>query len=445
MSGSQLYSWLKNRETEGDLESSGRFTIDRTRAWEKLGAFQLPFKQAWVLKIVQSAVSLSASKISVTQSREDTSFYIHGPITFHHQMVEEAVFNVEETSDRSLQHFSVAVRALAERKTWPFSITYPDGETWAWNGEAFEPLEAEKLSPAGALAITVAHFVFGQSRSVFSLSHSLASRQRASIARALQSYCHLAPVPIEVDHWPVNGTKRDRYFGVGNESRPIFLLTPPVEEELPPVKVPNPKEWLKPPFGPDPTVSVVGVAECVELPHRAAALGLVSLMLQKKRVSRTLSYHEPKKRPSRLIWLMDGVVVQTEELPFEQYVAFGAVVSADGLATDLTGFSIRSTASKRRRIQLALRCLARELEHKYRDLDSSEVKVRHAAGPALAGGLFGALVGVIKPVLGIPFLAGAGYQHFMNERRSAKLEEALLEGMKHLQRSVQRWVIKNRG
>lgn len=58
-----LQNWLHSVGSQGALESEGDFSIAQDKAWEKLGAFQLPFTGAWVLKLVQAAVAGEATSI----------------------------------------------------------------------------------------------------------------------------------------------------------------------------------------------------------------------------------------------------------------------------------------------------------------------------------------------------------------------------------------------
>ncbi|CAN0485499.1 unnamed protein product, partial [Phaeothamnion confervicola] len=56
---------LRGLHAEGRLDSKGVFTVDLDRAFKTLERLTLLDPQDWILKAIQSAVALGASKIDV--------------------------------------------------------------------------------------------------------------------------------------------------------------------------------------------------------------------------------------------------------------------------------------------------------------------------------------------------------------------------------------------
>lgn len=69
MKRSELESFLQRTRSAGALDSEGHFTLNVAQAMEKLGKFQLPAPEFFVLKAIQAGVSAGAPCIKVTTAR----------------------------------------------------------------------------------------------------------------------------------------------------------------------------------------------------------------------------------------------------------------------------------------------------------------------------------------------------------------------------------------
>lgn len=96
---------------EGELDSSGQFTLDWTKALEKLGRYQNDAPGFWVVKFLQAAVASGARILSINQSARTTllSFRPRLPAS----EVVAALKTLEPSPVRALAHMQTAVQAMS--------------------------------------------------------------------------------------------------------------------------------------------------------------------------------------------------------------------------------------------------------------------------------------------------------------------------------------------
>lgn len=88
---SGIQDFVAGQAGVGQRDSEGEFTINQTKAWEKLGALALPNEMAWIAKIVQSAMAARVA-LAVQQSRDETIFTWGSGVDWSHAQLEGAVF-----------------------------------------------------------------------------------------------------------------------------------------------------------------------------------------------------------------------------------------------------------------------------------------------------------------------------------------------------------------
>lgn len=91
--------FLEELRGEGRPDSEGRFSVDHVRAGELLQRYRLPSASMWVLKAVQAAVALGASRVDVTAEGDRV----------------EVRYAARGRSDRGLRHQALAVEAASGR------------------------------------------------------------------------------------------------------------------------------------------------------------------------------------------------------------------------------------------------------------------------------------------------------------------------------------------
>ncbi|MFN8610255.1 MAG: hypothetical protein U0931_22150 [Vulcanimicrobiota bacterium] len=181
---------------EGELDSSGQFTLDWSKALEKLGRYQHEAPGFWVVKLLQAAVASGARLLNIKQGARTTSLSFRPHLSA--SKIVTALQSLEPSPITALAHMQTGVQALSflpecrhrlslfldSQKLAEYSIEQarlvgpcPD------HGEAFPRLEFERewLKPPGML--------FGRE----------ASRRYADENLFLQEVGRFAPIEIRVD------------------------------------------------------------------------------------------------------------------------------------------------------------------------------------------------------------------------------------------------------
>ncbi len=335
---SVLEQWLTEQSAGGE-RSSGTFTIASERAWEKLGSCQLPSETAWILKLVQAACRSGASSLSIVQTRSKSSVTIHGVSNWSQDVVEAAVLG-NSASHPAVGHLAIALRALLVSQR-PLSLTYPEGVSVIWNGQAFCP--AHKGSGvAGSWTLEVSHSHSGRWAFPLTGTHREATRYAAGIARELIRDCCLASVPIRLDGRLINGLGHlDEVRGSGQRTllnvvpleakEPAHPLWPPEVGQDSSYPFLNPEAFEPLSFeGESAAVALVLNHEAPSEDHLVPALDLESF----------------REDESRFLWMHDGIVVQREPLRVSGVLSLVVIASVGELPTDLSGLSLARSRLK---------------------------------------------------------------------------------------------------
>lgn len=422
-----LHSWLQAQESAGTLESQGRFTLEQSKAWEKLGAYQLPFQDAWVLKLVQAAAASPGTRLAVRLTRVECAFEFKGPPDWNPEGLKNAIFDINRPADDALGHLAVAIRSMALLKTRPFSIEYPSGENEAWTGEAFAELPQTE-NPDCSFAVTVANYKFGESGSFFSLSRGRGSEFRARITRTLSSSCHLCSDCLTLDSRSPGGFVADPKFGNTERSALVAVLRAPVHQDWPPLGVAGQAS----PMAKMGHLAVVagrtpGTAAPIFSTAALVALGYRKTMERRDmRLDRVV--WEPAPHESEILWHCDGVVIEREKLSGNSCVGLGLLVSAKGLRTDLTGLRPLDNDEKRHRLRSAL-FLLEQLLVEFSSRDGGFKVKAFSPGVGLTGAAGLALLFSV-PLLGAAVMTKAGVDLVSLEKRRASLESRYREGLR---------------
>lgn len=359
-----LELFLQQQTAEGEQQGQGAFTIDAARAWDLLAAQAQPFEQAWVLKLAQAACAARCTQFRVTQLADTTTFTFPGA-TWNWPELNAALGRLAEGSAGALDHLATALRWLARTVDRPFKLSLFDGQLVRWDGSTFV-VEGAGGSGSGAEPwLCVEHQTAEQQASLLSRLTRPGVGFAASIAQVLHRRAYTSPVPPLLDGLCLAGLHRDSRFS-GLNARPLILLSSPPRpplEELPMLLVPD---WAK--VGteielrgvdPEPVsnsrhgIATLLVAYSME---RAVSRGFVSSRRDGQR--RDL----PQARSSYLLWVLDGVVIEEEELPLGTAVGFAVALSAKGLRTDLSGFALVQDRLRSARRRAALEALHEQLD-----------------------------------------------------------------------------------
>ncbi|MFA5504577.1 MAG: hypothetical protein WC314_13220 [Vulcanimicrobiota bacterium] len=425
MSSFSLHEWLQSEQAAGTLDSEGEFTIAQSKAWEKLGAFQLPFPEAWVLKLVQAALAWGKSRVAVVQTREETRFDLFNVPDWAPTELERAIFDTQHKAEGSLNHLAVAVRALALQRTRPFSLRYADGSQVAWNGSAFTPLDPDDAKP-GVFTLTVTNYRADESKLFFSTGHGNAARFRVQVSKALTDHCHLSGDRITLDTRPLISYWTDPDFGKTESSHPLTVVKAAPLAEWKPMVVEG--HFMSPLAKFTEKNVEMMMPPGISSRNTFSTAAILSFFCRNELVRESLQldkwlYHPLNKR-SQVLWYSDGVIVSREPLSFDSTVGLGVIVSAEGLPTDLTGFTPLKGPEKEARVARSLAALRPELSRLQEAVGEAPFAVTGQRVPTVVSGLIGAGVAFALPVLGVPWVLASGYKIAKGIKENSSLETA---------------------
>lgn len=397
---SELFQWVGSLANEGTWESEGRFTLEKDKAWAKLSAYQLPFPEAWVLKLVQAAVTSAIPELRVKQRGSETTFHFVGQTSWNEERLTEALFSTDSVIDQSLVPLAVAIRYLAAGAERLLALHYPDGSTQVWDGEAFHTETSPY--PTEHFALTV--FSAKKDGLRWLSPPALAAGESASVGKVLANFAYPSPLPILVDGRRINGFSSDPDGGASSTTAPFALLPFKAELQLPEFRFWRDWEW-KPELE---EISLEVGGELEELRGESLSCGMLACL-----TACIKEVPDPPRfdsQPNFIKWVRDGVVVRAEPIKALGAVGITVLISAEGLRTDLSGLSLAEDhmmVARRKQAKSRVRAKLYELLDKDTHVGVSirmKGRVHKAAMVALAG------LGLIQPIfLGMAGVAAAQY------------------------------------
>lgn len=424
----ELEIFLLSQAGEGKQESRGSFTLAREEALKRIAQFQLPFKGAWAVKLMQAAVAGDAvNPIRVDLLASTVAFYF-AQANFTLDDLEESFFNPEPSANRSLRHLLSGLWAVGLDLRWGFQVAFPGCETTLiWNGAELSRVPTEQKR--NCMTITLAPLQ--QKSSLAWAAGMLTSADRnAEILLTLQQYCYACPVPLTVDARRVDALQR--VVSQRRDPNSFLLKTAIAESSLPPFVIP-PGTFTPPSgiaFATDPLrISGGGWGNISQelkerLPSSDQAGVAYALCVHMKTVKqgKKVIWAEDKG-PSALLWILDGAVVNEEKLPgVPLHVSVRIFVSAEGLKTDLSTFRLVESEQRSARLNQARKDVAQALQS-IKASDFNDLVQRGHKRHLLGGGLIVAVgIGTIL-VLSVPFYGVAAIAYGAWTMRSAGTTE----------------------
>lgn len=374
MSASQLESYLKSLET-GQVESEGEFSIDVDKALEKLAAYQLPFKYAWVLKLVQAAVASGAAELDIKQTSSET--YFRFPIPWSLDELEEA-FHKPPGSDSALSHLMTGLWSASLNDGRPFLLRAAGSQALMWTGREMRRVPKENKALQG---VEVSHRRLSQGKAFPILNWLQSADVNSSISRLLTQRACFSPIPIRVDRrqlephgYPTHQWENNHYLKFGWKAGDEYDLSLPIQT----------------------FVRKQGLAKA--LPQRVQSSYYLTAHLGTHKLDSATNNWvlRPKKQPSRIVWVVDGVVLRDDPISEEEsWISVLIVASAEGLRTDLTGFDFQDDEELARRTEQACLGVSQTLN------EPTEVTFDHIIGEVLPGSnIFGGVASYVGGSIG---------------------------------------------
>lgn len=464
-----LGAFLAQQSAAGEVDSRGDFTVSHHEAVKKLARFALPRSHAWVCKLVQAAVRWGCFRLNLKQSRTESQFHLR--FREVHQIPNEDAIVAGLVSGRvsgpeAMDALAMALRALVEQAKLSFVLVSDNGKSPPrpiYAGYHYGHVsETERMNPrfrpGPGLTLTVYHhrpYKEGPA-DVWDLLPPL-HRGDVPIARELDQYAYVCPIPVSIDGRLVDGFLQASALKFSHSHRPLVQgglsgleYSPPrmrlpadFEEKVLSITT-HPKRALR---------TYGGRKEA------AAAFLLTYLVPADTRMPGNL----PQKR-SRLHWVADGVIVETETLEVETSdLSLEIYANASGLPTDLTGFTTLDNDQRAlRRAEILKGVGARFADLKARDTDFFRDDVDHFSPVdrqadatetvqkrkkiMLGGTGTGLALTLVNPVLGVSTTVAAlvgGYKAGLSRvdresvlRRRNLLERRLVSDFETLQKAL---------
>ena len=316
--------FLSNSQQPGKLDSEGSFGISREKALQKVASLGLPFSYAWALKFVQAAVEAKTRKVEVKLTKEQINLEFPSKAHWDLSHLDQAFFLQEASRDLAHDHL---IRALwSVHKSFRFRLNF-GGQLLRWDGKKMTLVGDPDASKA-ILTLTVET---GGSTVSF-LRYFKTARVNAGVSKVLQDWAFAAPIPVKVDGRKINTLHACPTHREGMKKQvlaAVFLQSADPKLSLP---------WKADKWSP--ISRQIGV-------ENVQNIGCCALLTIRSKYSagEMRQFRWSGKPPGSLFyWVQSGVVIQSERLPsLGVGLSWAVLLSADGLETDLTSFSLQET------------------------------------------------------------------------------------------------------
>jgi len=212
----QVEDLLAQLTQEGELQSSGQFTLDVSRAKETLAKYQFADPYYYVLKLVQAAVVGGAREFSVKSGSTEVAAAMLGLGFTPHQLENLLYSLLADDQGRALRHLAMSVNAAVNTRASQITIQSFDGReglevTWTRDGQKATRWAPDKpyaqtrfvmkRTTADVISETIANL---GSRDIFSmLSGGPKGMDREQ--KLIYDHCALCTLPISINGKPCPG------------------------------------------------------------------------------------------------------------------------------------------------------------------------------------------------------------------------------------------------
>lgn len=344
-------AFLDSQGSDGTFQDRSGWTISTEGALAKVSEFQLPYKGAWVVKVVQAAVLLGATAIKIQCTNLAT--YVNFP---HPQSEGFDLETLESTLPRpdlepggAVSHLRCALWNLGIKKGRKFRVAFQgDSQTLLCDDGV---LKKAPSKPSATFGLTLYYPSSSWRELGLDVRGAQARESHSSIQVALRQKCFTCPVPLTLDGRRVDSLQDCPSHG-GPRKQTLALTFS--QGELPEFPFSSrslkrahhrwgvldrrvlDKEWEK--AEPEPRTSLA-MLTAAYLKHEES----------NELVGGLQSY---------ISWIQDGVVVSKDTIPIHPgSTAVGCFLSAEGLPCDLTTLQLRQSEEQERRRGLAISLL----------------------------------------------------------------------------------------
>jgi hypothetical protein len=430
VSDADLGSFIATAGDLGRFDSEGVFTISQREAFQKLGSFQLPRSEAWILKILQAAVASGATRFEIKQLRDQTWFHFTPAKSLKSGELAQAILAREGSKLPALDHLSVGLRAVGFGGGRKFAVRLGE-DVLGWDGCKLAHDQSPFKFPAGGGATVCVGVAHPEKSLLKSEMEELANR------------AEVCPIPIFCNGSrleSLSGPLVDPGHGLG---RRVILSVGwcPYSSDwgLPELTLPSDvrlqKHGLR--FSDKFTDDRVFLVDGDPAQRSISSVTKLSYgyHVDSHRSSMGRFRFHNKPRHSYIHWVRDGVVVDRHRWKFEpSAVAFDLYLSAHGLPTDISGLRVVRRPDVAHRVGRALPWVS--LQAQNTSLALSKRVPRPFGYHAALAGLFGFLA-VTNPAAALFQVLAGGVAATQLALSLYDKHQLMADAARHLERVAQ--------
>ena len=361
----RLDEFLDSARAEGVTDSEGVFTISHVQAMQKMARYSLPYPEAWILKIIQSAVIWEAGEIVIEQSRLYTTIEFCPSEKKNIPTEQDVVATLIGDSAASavpVGKLCLGLRSLVRLEDYSFILTLNTGRNEVRplyagrDAQALTQLHRLRLSrrKSPGIKIVVIHLREGENvvgRLIYPFVPWL--RRDRQIASEIGRSAGACSVPIVLNGRPLTNLLETINYGFNSKTRPLHLSGVSLTGQSLLNLGAGTRETHLPYY-----------SRNVELEQAEGTRSDFSAwyLCQVKRKA-VLPERSPglEQTTHEIHWICDGVVVQCDTFLLPTHlVKLVIFLNADGLQTDITGMLLKETDEKTERWECHLDLIKKE-------------------------------------------------------------------------------------
>lgn len=400
--------------------------MNEEKALEKIAKYQLPFPDAWVVKLGQGVVLSGAESLQIHQTGTDTVFEFR-PAKALDASCMTSFFDPAEHPVPWWHSFRSSLWAVGLNLRRPFLIEI-GGRGYFWDGFDLHDSGVSNL-PERKVRLDISHRTAEQGKGFPIIRGIQAAMLNAHLGQVFSEVLFSCPLRVFLDGRRIDGFQRVSSHGFSSSNHPVrmFWLKGRPALKIPPATLENSGHFA-------------GHSKLEALTHffdsrppdrevRAAALLSAHAYYQS---GKNGGWRIPQSK-SVLYWIRHGVVVQKEEFSLPAgSVSMAVFATCDHIKTDITGFGLEENHKQSDLVEICAG-LNQQLNADRLDLVVHD-RERHKALLKLAGGV--AVSGLVLKFVFPPalFLAGAGgYGAILLTQTIAKVDSAINKDLVKLQ------------
>lgn len=364
-----LDALLTEARAGGSLDSEGSFTIAGEAAIGKLASFQLPRPSAWILKIIQGAVSSRASGLAICQSNESTTFLFYPSQEISVDDLRAALLSPQVPKEGAVAHIAIGLRAVGFGDKRAFTLALDQEETrtiLGWNGSNLvQKVEHCEAVERPTIRVGVAFPPDNLGKAFLGLMKAK-GRATDEFTECVQN-AEACPIPLTFDGRRIDRLEAAPPNDVVGTSLSLSLGWRELRKDLPKFPRPLGVTTADPGWRPSDRFTDSRVFFLTGAPQQRYVNSIVRLRYryhvdQHRSKNRGFKFHSIPQN-SYFLWVKDGVICHRERAKGSIHaVSFDLYLPADDLPTDISGLTLRTSPMQTDRVRHGLEHLRWQIQ-----------------------------------------------------------------------------------